>query len=203
MPDPIPTYLPYLERHLTPRRVQHSLDVMHTMGRLADVYDLDREQALVTGLLHDAAKDVEPVRQVEIAKQAGIKIQHPCEWHHMYLHGPVGAHLVSSDLGITDPAILEAIKTHCAYSPDPHADTTLSWCLRFADLTEPGRSFLGVQKLRRMVLAGYLQEAALLMSAWLIEYFPKANIPTHPNFIHIRDHLSAQIGVDSDFFERR
>ena len=54
----------------------------------------------------------------------------------------------------------------------------------------------------QVVLAGRLLEAALLMSAWLIEYFPAAGIPTHPNFIRIRDHLSTRLGVVDDFFER-
>ena len=50
----------YLEQNLTSSRLRHSLGVMQVMSDLAEIYMLDSQQAQLTGLLHDAAKDLNP-----------------------------------------------------------------------------------------------------------------------------------------------
>ena len=57
-------YLPFLELNLTPARLRHSIGVMHVMTELAEIYSLDLAQAQTAGLLHDAAKDLEPEQQL-------------------------------------------------------------------------------------------------------------------------------------------
>jgi len=52
-------YLPFLKHVLTSKRLEHSLHVRLVMGELAKVYGLVQKQALVAGLLHDAAKDLD------------------------------------------------------------------------------------------------------------------------------------------------
>jgi HD superfamily phosphohydrolase YqeK len=47
-------YYSFVQDILTPGRLEHSLDVLQIMGELAEGYDLDREMAQTTGLLHDA-----------------------------------------------------------------------------------------------------------------------------------------------------
>jgi HD superfamily phosphohydrolase YqeK len=110
------------------------------MGELAGVYGLDRGQAELTGLLHDAAKDMEPERQLSLAEEAGVDIRHPCERDPFYLHGPIGAYVVSKHLRIDDPAVIRAIAMHtwCGERAEG-LDFPLLWCLRFADLLEPTR----------------------------------------------------------------
>ena len=82
---------------------------MRVMGKLAEVYSLDRTRATIVGLLHDAARDLKPERQMTLAEEAKIELCHPCERHPQYLHGPVGAYLVSKEFEITDQLILDAI----------------------------------------------------------------------------------------------
>lgn len=72
-------YLPRLEAALTPARLRHSVGVMHVMGELAEVYGLDRRQALTAGLLHDAAKDFMPEEQEASHRASGYQIKHPVE----------------------------------------------------------------------------------------------------------------------------
>lgn len=196
------TYLPYLEHQLTPHRLQHSLNVMQIMSELADLYGLDREQAMVAGLLHDAAREISPARQIDIAVQAGIGFRYPCERHDFYLHGPVGAHIIERYLGVDDPLILGAIESHCYSGSTPYFDTTFSWCLRFADLMEPARTFPGVEKFRRVVRSGRLQEAALLDVGWGIELLQRLTWPIHPNLQQSYERLSAHLQVDDAFFAR-
>ncbi len=183
-------YLPFLKHLLTPYRLQHSLGVMQVMGELAEIYSLDYVRAITTGLLHDAGKDLEPEQQITLAEQAGIKIRYPCERNPLYLHGPVSAYLISRELEITDPLILDAIATH-TYCGN-RAVGLFSWCLRFADVLEPTRNWdwKGLTRFRNAVYAGLMEEAALLHSDWLIGWFPTMNIPVHPNMIKTFQELS-------------
>jgi len=64
-------YLSFLDQVLTPRRFQHSLGVMQVMEELSKVYALDRDTAVLIGLLHDAAKDLAPAQQMALVKEEG------------------------------------------------------------------------------------------------------------------------------------
>jgi predicted HD superfamily hydrolase involved in NAD metabolism len=185
-------YLPFLSRLLTPQRLQHSLGVMQVMGELAEIYSLDHTRATMTGLLHDAAKDLEPEQQIALAEEAGIELCHPCERNPLYLHGPVGAYLISGELGITDPLILDAIATHTYYDNGADFSTPFFWCLRFADVLEPGRrwDWEGLDEFRDAAYAGLMEKAALLHSEWLIGWLPEIGLPVHPNMIKCFQELS-------------
>jgi predicted HD superfamily hydrolase involved in NAD metabolism len=202
-------YLPFLERVLTPKRLEHSLGVMQVMGELAPVYAIDRDKALTTGLLHDAAKDLTPTRQTEIISQARIEIHHACDSNYLYyLHGPVGAYFVQRELGVSDPLILDAIATHTYYGNTDTFDSPICWCLRFADILEPARNWSrvrwlsnGVSRLREAVYAGHMAEGALLQTGWLIKWFGEENVPIHPNMERVYRELSATLNVDDSFLE--
>jgi predicted HD superfamily hydrolase involved in NAD metabolism len=103
-------YLPFTERILAPPRYQHSLGVMRVMAELAEIYSLDCAKAMTAGLLHDAAKDLNLTHQLALAEEAGIEFHHPCDKLPVYLHGPVGAYIVSEELGIKD--LLNPVKSY-------------------------------------------------------------------------------------------
>ncbi len=195
-------YLSFLERNLTPSRFQHSLGVRRVMGELAEIYGLNRAQAMTAGLLHDAAKDLSPECQLALAEQAEIKFLHPSERHPVYLHAPLGAFIVSRELGVRDRLVLEAIASHSYIGNGANFDAPFSWCLRFADLLAPVREWQGMSKLKNTVYAGRMQEAALLQCRWLIEYFQEFGVPVHPNLESKFQSLAARLGVDEAFFER-
>jgi len=195
-------YLSFLKGSLSPPRWQHSLGVMRVMAELVEVYSLDCDQALTTGLLHDAARDMSDAQLLALAKEAGIELIDPCEQHPVYLHALTGAYLVSKELKITDRLILDAIAAHSHGDHGSNFDTPLAQCLRFADVLEPGREWPGFNKLQRMVFAGRAEEATLLLSGWLIEYFREQHIPVHPNLKKHFEALSGKLVVDDFFFER-
>jgi predicted HD superfamily hydrolase involved in NAD metabolism len=195
-------YQPYLQRALTPERLAHSLGVMRVMGDLAAIYHLDPVQALVAGLLHDAAKDLPPVRQVALAEEARLAFAYPCERLPVYLHAAVGAYLLSRDLGIGDPVVLEAVRAHSYAADGPGFDAPFSRCLRLADLLAPARPWTGMDKLRHTAYAGRVREAALLQAGWVIEYFDETGIPIHPYLARDFERLSAELDVDDTFFAR-
>jgi len=192
-------YLSFLERSLTPGRLQHSLGGMQWMGVLSDIDSLAPETALVTGMLHDAAKDLDERQQQQIVVEAGIELQYPCDQDYvLYLHGPVGAYFVRRELGVTDPAILDAITMHTYYSYEASFHAPLVWCLRFADILEPWRDWSRVSwlreaapRLRQAAYAGQMREAALIQLDTLISWFEQDGKPIHPNMRRAQKELTA------------
>ena len=195
-------YGDYLAGYLTPPRLQHAIGVMQRMGELAELYGLNHDRAMVAGLLHDTAKDLPAEALLGLAKKAGVVFEHDCEQLPIYLHGPVGAYMVRTALGITDPVILDAIATHTNYGEVVESQRRFSWCLRFADILSPVKAWHGMHKLKSLVYAGEFQPAQLLLSSWLIEYFEKNGIPVHPNFEQHVQTLTEAPGVAGDFFAR-
>jgi predicted HD superfamily hydrolase involved in NAD metabolism len=195
-------YLPFLTNILTPQRSQHSLGVMQIMGDLAEIYDLDRTQALLAGLLHDAARDMSVEHQLVLAEEAKIEFQHDCERHPVYLHAPVGAYIVFKELGIADDLVLSAIATHSDSGGKIESDLQFQWCLQAADLLAPVSEWHGMKKFKDVVDAGRLPEAALLRCGWLLEYFENTGVPIHPNLEKKFQTLSDQLRVAESFFAR-
>jgi len=195
-------FLLYLDRRLTPARLQHSQGVMRVMADLVDIYGLQRDQALTAGLLHDAAKDLDGAQLLALAQEGGIELFDPCEQHPVYLHALVGAYLVQRDLHITDQEVLRAIAAHSYARDGLSGNTCLLNCLRVADILAPVEAWEGVQKLKRWVYAGQLDEASLLHCAWSIDYFREVGVPLHPNLQKEFAALSAKIPVSEAFFDK-
>lgn len=190
--EPRSQYMPFLQRVLTPPRLEHTLGVAQVMEELAGIYRLDREQALAAALLHDAGKDLNPEQQAEILKTAAIRIFYPCDEDYvLYLHGPVGAHFVRKELGIEDELVLDAITMHTFYGEGANFDAPLVWCLRFADVLEPRRSWWRapglrdeVKRLQETVYLGRMDEGICIQTGWLVRWFEATGRPVHPN-MHI------------------
>ena len=67
------------------------------------------------------------------------------------LHAPAGAVLARMAYGVTDDAVLRAIRLHCTGDADM---ALLDMIVYLADLTEPGRAFPGVQRYREALSLG-------------------------------------------------
>ena len=193
----------FLEQVLTPRRLQHSFGVMQVMGELAPIYSLDREKALVSGLLHDAAKDIPPDRQQQIVAEAGIQIEEPSEQNYeLYLHGPVSAYFVYKELGITDTIVLDAIKLHTYFGKGWNFNSPFDWCLRFSDILEPNRNWdvqcirEGIANLHKYVYSGQLAKGAFLQTDLLIKMFEEKGFPIHSNLRRVYQEFSTQLNKE-------
>jgi len=195
-------YLPYLQQRLTPARLEHSLGVMRIMGELADVYRLDRKQAMLAGLLHDIAKDDSHTQLLTLAEENNVVFDDPCERHPVYLHATIGAYLTRTLCNIHDARILEAIATHSYIGPPQHVHTVFAWSLRFADVLAPVHEWRGMRKLKSIVYRGRSEQAAVLISNWLLEYFTHEQIPLHPQLHAIYAELASHIPVDDGFFDK-
>lgn len=209
--DPVTLpYLPFLERVLTPHRLQHSLNVMTMMDDLSGIYRLDRDRAVLAGLLHDAAKDITPEQREQLIAEAGIPNQEPWERDYVfYQHGPVGAYFVRKELGITDPVILDAITMHTYCGEGENFYSALVWCLRFSDILEPGRHWDentrwlrdGEPLLRELVFGGRLDEAAFFQTGLLLRFRQDRSGPIHPQMRQAHLDYAARTGLDDSWFD--
>ena len=164
-------YLTYLAQHLTPARIEHSLGVMGMMDVLAPLYDLAPKTAHIAGLLHDAGKELSQSLMESIAQDIHFSLDEPANRDPLYLHGPCSAYVVQHDLGINDPLVLEAIYRHTYVGDWDVQSPVFCWCLRFADMLEPGRNWIDLrQRLQSLVFACRMGEAAFALMDWLLPF---------------------------------
>jgi predicted HD superfamily hydrolase involved in NAD metabolism len=175
---------------------------MQVMAELTPIYALDGTQARIAGLLHDAARDLSDEQLLALAEGVGIELRDPCEQHPVYLHALVGAYLAANELGIIDHLIVDAIAAHSYAGNGHNFDAPLSRCLRLADILAPATAWPGMEKLRRVVYTGRMDEAALLQCRWLIEHFQEQSVPVHPNLVRQYHALSSRLVVPECFFDR-
>lgn len=128
-------------------RLPHVLGVRDEAVALAARFGVDREQAALAALLHDIAKAWSDEDLLRAAREFGILVDIVERHQPGLLHGPVGAELARREFGVTDAAVLQAIRLHTTGDKDM---TALDQVVFLADLTEPGRTFPGVDELRRI-----------------------------------------------------
>lgn len=127
-----------LRKELDRERFTHTQGVMYTAGALAMVHDVDLEQAILAGLLHDCAKCIPNHIKLELCQKWNIVIT-PIESENPFLlHAKLGACLAKKAYAIEDDEILHAISTHTTGSPQMN---TLDKIIYIADYIEPNRCY--------------------------------------------------------------
>ena len=145
---------------LKPGRFAHSLSVAETARKLAEIHGADPLRAEKAGLLHDCAKYIPMAEMRHIAAIHHLTDDPAILESGALLHSIVGAQVAEDRYGMTDSAVLEAIRYHntgCA------GMSRLAMCVCLADSIEPLRSsFPLLEKVR--ALSGQSLERALLLS---------------------------------------
>lgn len=132
---------------LPARRYRHTMGVVRQAAVLCGRYGADGRTCLaarMAALLHDCAKALPAAR---LAVLGGDDTPGASE----VLHAPAGAVLARMAYGVTDDAVLRAIRLHCTGDADM---ALLDMIVYLADLTEPGRAFPGVQRYREALSLG-------------------------------------------------
>jgi predicted HD superfamily hydrolase involved in NAD metabolism len=178
-------------RQLTPHRFRHSLGVMHVMEELAPIYDLNKAHAMSAGILHDIAKEFTSGDLIALAVENNIALRNEHDRFPLFLHGPVGACYVAQKFGGIDPIILDAISRHSYFGEGAALSPSFCWCLRFADMLEPSRSWEELRnQLKPIVYSAKMGEAAYLLMRWIIHFHESSLLPVHPNMQSVFDKLS-------------
>ncbi len=135
-----------LKKVLNEHRYNHSIGVMDEAVRMAEIFGVDVEKARIAGLLHDCAKYLSPEESTVLAAAYGVELDSDTLKCPPVIHAPIGAIIANREYQITDNDILEAIKNHTVAGVNM---STLSKIIYVADMTEPGREFMGVEEIRQ------------------------------------------------------
>jgi len=125
-----------VKNELDDLRYEHTMGVMYTAGAMAMRYDIDLEQAIVAGLLHDCAKCISSQQKIQLCKGNNIEISEAESKNPGLLHAKLGAFLAEKEYGVSDIEILEAITFHTTGRPNM---TMLDKIIYIADYIEPNR----------------------------------------------------------------
>ncbi|MBS9336310.1 bis(5'-nucleosyl)-tetraphosphatase (symmetrical) YqeK [Fructobacillus papyrifericola] len=134
--------------HLSKHRYEHCLRVSDYAVKLAKQNGVDVKEAALAGLVHDYAKERSAADFLEKIDQAKLPASLK-KWGNPIWHGVVGAEFVKDELGIKDPAILQAIRLHTTGGGHEEM-TTLDKVIFMADYLETGRDFPGVEEARSL-----------------------------------------------------
>jgi predicted HD superfamily hydrolase involved in NAD metabolism len=183
-------YKEILQRRQSGELYRHSLGAAETAARLAELYHEDRDRAYLAGLIHDYAKELNPALLLQKAEQLNLPLDPVTRIEGLkLLHAPVGAALVSAELGIDDPGILSAVAYH---TTGRAGMTLLEKIIYLADFIEPNRDFPGVERLRELSGKG-LDTAILAAVNDTIALVLQRDLMLHPDSVNLRNRIIARI----------
>jgi len=189
-----------LKPYVSEKTFKHSIGVMNEMAKLAEIYSLPVADAKLTGLFHDIAKDFEADEAMKYINELKIDPKEFEKYSNVYLHGPIGAHILKNLFPEFNSGIINAVRSHTFYSSD--GENTLSWCLHIADVLAPTQEWTGMMKLKEMTYKGELERSSLLLTGWLIEHFNNAKVPISHYLYNTFNKLKTEIKVENDFYDR-
>lgn len=139
-----------LARRMSPGRLRHTIGTARLALALAIKYGADPWQTALAALLHDAARDLPPRDMAAYAAGARLKmpaLKAALKNAPATVHSCAGAAMAEKKFGVTDRAVLKAIRSHtfgCA------APGLLDKIILIADLAEEGRSFSGARRIKKL-----------------------------------------------------
>jgi len=178
-----------LKNRLNEKRYLHSLGVMKTAEELAKIYDAPVEKAIIAGLVHDCAKNLNSNQMLKYAFKFDILLDGVTNHQIQLLHGHIGAELAKNEFGINDIDILNAIRFHTTGRENM---STLEKIIFLADFIEPNRAFPGVDKLRNMALFN-LDKATFMALNHTIKHVITKGELLHVSTVHARNFLLEQL----------
>ena len=89
-----------MKKSLSEKRFLHCVRVMEKACELANIYNVDINEAALAGLTHDIAKEIPYLEAMEIIKKNNIEVDEIELANPGLLHGPLGAFLVKEKYGL-------------------------------------------------------------------------------------------------------
>lgn len=130
---------------LTPVRFFHSCMVSNEAMSLAQRYAADKKAAGIAGMLHDITKDTPADIQLQILEKNCIILDEVEKTTAKLLHAISAQALLSTEYGIDDQDILNAIRYHTTARAGM---STLEKIIYLADFVSHDRHFEGINELR-------------------------------------------------------
>ncbi|MBE3578147.1 MAG: bis(5'-nucleosyl)-tetraphosphatase (symmetrical) YqeK [Limnochordales bacterium] len=174
-------------------RRAHVEGVVQTCASLCRRFDEPEYRGRLAAWVHDLAREWPAERLLQQAEAFGIVGDDVEREMPFLLHGPVIAAWVRQEWGLDDIEILKAVANHTTGRPGMGR---LELILYVADAIEPGRSFAGVEELRRLA-SDDLERAALAISESMIHYLLGAGLLIHPQTLLTRNDLLRRVRARS------
>lgn len=172
-----------LEKNLSKKRFEHSLGVMETAVKLADYYKANISDAETAGLLHDCARDIRGNLLFQTCKKYNINFDYITRAQPELLHGILGVYIAKDKYEVTSNSILDPIRWH---TTGREKMTILDKIIYLSDFIEPGRSFEGLEEVRKMAYTD-LDKAMLMALDRTIKYVMMREVYIHPDTIKARN----------------
>ena len=137
----------YLKDNLKPARYGHTLGVVNTAIKLAEIYGEDKNKAEIAALCHDVAKNMSNDALRKIIDNENIILSIDEENTQELWHSIVAPVIARKVFEIEDEEILAAMRWHTTGKEDM---TNLEKIIYLADLIEPSRMFEGVDEIREL-----------------------------------------------------
>ncbi len=135
----------WLQARVSDGRYQHSVGVLETVTALARFHEVDDAPLRLAALLHDCAREYSNEDLVAHAEEWGIEVRSVDRQSPVLLHGKLAVIIAERELGLSEPAMVSAVRWHTA----GHPQMTLSDKLFYlADVLEPTRPEGWVLELR-------------------------------------------------------
>lgn len=129
-----------IRKKLDEYRYEHTLGVMYTSGALAMRHDVDLDEALLAGLLHDCAKCYTDEKKFELCEKYNVVLTDVERQNTALIHAKLGAVLAKEKYGVESEDVCRAIETHTTGAP---AMDQLQQIVFIADYIEPHRDRAG------------------------------------------------------------
>ncbi|HWI55570.1 MAG TPA: bis(5'-nucleosyl)-tetraphosphatase (symmetrical) YqeK [Desulfobacteria bacterium] len=174
-----------IKNTLSPYRYSHTVGVVETSLKLAQLYGADQEVVEVSALLHDIAREIDNSSMLSLCPKYDI-VPDEIEQHvPELLHGKVGAAIAKESYGIDNTLVLDAIGFH---TTGRKGMSLVEKIVFIADMIEPGRDFPGVDLLRQAAFDN-LNKSVLAGLNSTIRFVLERSMVIHPLSIEARNHL--------------
>ncbi len=125
-----------LKKVLKTSRYEHTLGVLNAAECLATKHGCDLIKARYAALLHDCAKCIDEMEQIQICEKYGVRLTESEYCNHALLHAKCGVVIAKEKYGVYDKDILHAI---CYHTTGCENMSLLDKIIYIADYIEPGR----------------------------------------------------------------
>lgn len=180
----------YIERNYSEQRKTHTQGVRQTAMELADLYGEDPEKAEIAALFHDMYRGVPENALNYYVKHLSLpdRYMNNCN----LAHGKIAAIVMKRDYGIEDEDIINAVSFH---TTGRAGMSKLEKIIYIADAIEPGRSYPGVDEIRKMAYKD-LDEACLMSLTSTIDFIRSKEQFLDEDTLMAKDDLTKRRGIN-------
>lgn len=177
-----------VKRRLSEKRYIHSVGVMKRCAELAELNNVDIEKAMLIGIAHDVAKELNVDEYFDICKNNNIEIDQTERTVPKLLHAKVGAFICKSEYGFDD-VMCNAIINHTVGDVDMDIYSKIAIA---ADKTEENRKFEDLEYVRNLTEKNLDEGVKYILDVGIMNEI-KNNLMIHPKSVESRNFLCRQL----------